>query len=471
MQHASAVAALAPDVLANHAALSPVDAQFREFASTDPECLSRETFKELVDDHALLHYERQPWPTFISPARHAEIREVSLALSRIIRTLPARLFANDPERIAAVYSLDKAAAKLLITPPDGIARALSRADFILGRDGLQCIEFNMTGSLGGWESGILAEIVLRIPPIARFLAQTGVQVTWMDTFRTTLLHTFREALEAGIADRANPEINLAITLQMDRPQDMGSGVDSFLSDAYTAALHAFDPAARGRLLICDNRELTDGPGGALMARGHRIHSLLEAHKLEARAVRAFKRGHVNLYNGPISWILSDKRNIALLSENAESPVFSEEEKAAIQRFIPWTRRVIPGETVYGGETVRLEGFLAASRERMILKRGRSAGGSHVFVGRFVTQEDWEAAIAEALRNAGDWVAQEHVESLPFLFQDGEHGCSPHDVIWGPFVAGDDYAGTILRVQPKRLGSTVNLTGGASEGVLLEVQEV
>lgn len=461
------------ELLANHAAISPVDARFRERAAGDPECLRRETFRELVGDHALLHYNRQAWPTFIGPSLHGEIQAASLSLSHMIRSLPERLLDNDPERVAACYGIDKNAAKLLIEPPNGIARALSRGDFILGPTGFKCIEFNMTSSLGGWETGILAEIVLRILPVARFIAEAGVKVSYHDTFRIVLLHLFEEARREGIAQR---EINTAISIEVGLLDDPGSvaasagGVDPFLAQAYREALQEFDPEARGLLLACRGSELTEDASGALRVRGHRVHNLLEVHRMEARAFRAFKRGRLLLYNGPVYRILSDKRNIALLSESAHSSRFSAEEREVIARYIPWTRCVAPGETTFEGETARLEDVLGAERERLVLKRGHSAGGSHVVVGRNVTSEAWREALDGALRQPGSWVAQECVESLPFLFQDGEYGCSPHDVIWGPFVSGDTYSGTILRVQPRALQSIVNLTGGASEGVMLEVQE-
>lgn len=454
-------------LLSRHAALSPVDAAFRGFAAADPECLSRETFRELVGDHALLHYERQPWPTFITPAKHAELREASLAVSRLIRSIPEWVFDGDPERIGAFYGVVPDAARLLVEPPNGIERALSRGDFIHGPLGFRCIEFNMTASLGGWETGVLAEIVLRTPPIARFLAQSGVAVSPVDTLRLVLLHIFREARRAGVADQ---EINTAITIRSAGMPTSAAGADSFLARAYAAALEEFDPEARGLLVVCDPRELTLERGGSLWVRGHRIHSLLEAHNQEARAFHAFKRGLLNLYNGPVSRILSDKRNIALLSEHQHSDRLTAADREAIRRHVPWTRRVVHGDITFEGRTMRVEAFLATLRERLILKRARSAGGSHVAIGKLATSAAWQEAIDEALRNAGSWVVQELVEGDPLLFQDGEHGCSPHDVIWGPFVAGDVYAGTILRVQPQALNSIVNLTAGASEGILLEVQE-
>jgi hypothetical protein len=105
----------------------------------------------------------------------------------------------------------------------------------------------------------------------------------------------------------------------------------------------------------------------------------------------------------------------------------------------------------------------------VIKKARSVGGVHVVIGRLSSTEEWDAAISAALAG-GDWIAQEHVESRSFLFQSGEHGCCPHDVIWGPFVFGARYAGTILKMQPKPLGGVVNLWRGATEGIVFEVDD-
>lgn len=106
---------------------------------------------------------------------------------------------------------------------------------------------------------------------------------------------------------------------------------------------------------------------------------------------------------------------------------------------------------------------------MVLKKARSLAGAHVVLGRFSTPQEWDARILEALRT-GAWVAQEYVESDPYLFQNEDRGCCPHDAVWGPFVFGSIYAGTILRVQPKEWKGIVNLTRGATEGILLEVDD-
>jgi hypothetical protein len=244
----------------------------------------------------------------------------------------------------------------------------------------------------------------------------------------------------------------------------------YLRQEHGAALRENAPELAGTIVMRNYSDLT-ARGAQLYDGARRLHSVIERHvdSTEAMVFRCFKLGGLHLYNGPISWILSDKRNIALLSELGDSDLFDAQERALIRDHVPWARRILPGETLFDGERVRIEDLLRARRERFVIKKARSLGGAHVILGRFSSPEEWDAALAAALAG-GDWIAQEYVESLPYLFQAGEHGCCPHDVVWGPFVFGDRYAGAILRVQPKILQGIVNLTRGATEGIVLEVDD-
>jgi len=112
-------------------------------------------------------------------------------------------------------------------------------------------------------------------------------------------------------------------------------------------------------------------------------------------------------------------------------------------------------------------LLAAEPARFVLKKGAGYGGAGVVLGTFASPERWRDALATALRE-GDWVVQETLESLPYLYQSGDYGCSIHDVIWGPFVFGQRYGGVVLRMQPAAAGGPVNLTLHATEGIVLEV---
>jgi hypothetical protein len=458
---------LSDELRSVHAGLSEVDLRFRELASVDPELLDRQTFRGLDRWSALLTFKRQPWPTFISRAKSAELEAMSLGVSRLVRAIPERVFRNDPARIAQAYRLAENVARFILQPPNGIAAMLSRGDFVHGRSGFKCVEFNMSSSIGGWETGPLAGMLLQIPPIERFLREAGIQARYQDTLRITLVHVLRRAVEAGLVD--DGEINTLFTAREALPLSHPEVIE-FLDREYQAALAEVDPSLRGTLWFNSYAGLSE-QDGELYAKGRKIRCVIERHVYasERITVRLAKLGRIHLYNGPATRILSDKTNIAILSEHEESPLFSEEEREVIRRYIPWTRQVVPGPTRFRGETAPMDRMLLSHREETVLKKARSFGGYDVILGRFSTPGDWEKAVARAFSD-GDWLAQEYVESLPYLFQAGRHGCSPHDVVWGPFVSGSTYAGTILRVQPKALEGIVNLSQEATEGILLEVDE-
>jgi hypothetical protein len=452
-----------------HGWLSPLDLRFREVASSDERYLSRSTFK-VLDQNPLLKYTPQSWPTFVDRSRIRELARVSTGLSELIRSLPARVFDRDPERIARFYGLDEPFARTLLEPPDGIAGALSRGDFIYGQNGFQCLELNITGNLSGWENGLLADMLLGIPPIARFVRESGAAISHRNTFRLMLAHALEEARRAGLIDAG--KFNMLVGIQeadtVEDPQ-----VSQFLNWQHQEMLQQYAPELKGTLSIRSYSELASRDG-FLYDGPRRLHSVLEWHaesvgSTDAAVLQCFKSGSLHLYNGPASLILNDKRNLALLSEGVDSYLFSPEERRLIRDHLPWSRQVLPGKTLFEGAQTPIEDLLKLQRERFVLKKARSVGGVHVVIGRLSSAEDWEAAVAAAL-DGGDWIAQEHVESRPFLFQAGEQGCCPHDAIWGPFVFGARYAGVILKVQPKPLGGVVNLWRGATEGIVFEVDD-
>jgi hypothetical protein len=459
-------APLPPDLSAAHFDLSPMDLRFREVAAKDPELSRRSTFAELDQRHPLLRYRRQSWPTFISRRKVDEFGGLSTALSRLIRSIPERVFGNDARRIARFYGIDESYVQLMLASPTGIAGALSRGDFLHTRDGFQCVEFNMTSSLGGWETSILAGMLFRVPAIVRFLHENDLRVSFRNTLRLLFQHAVREAQEKLAYD--GKEVNVAIGSR-EAPGVVSEAARRFLAYEYQAALAELDASLTGTLTVCGYDEILEQKGTLRLRDGRRLHGLIEWHTdwTDSAVFRSFKQGHLVLFNGPVARVLSDKRNLAILWENAESDLFDAAERELIQQHIPWMGRVLPGTVSYRGERVSLEQHVLARREGLVLKKARSLGGEHVILGRFTPPAAWKASLQSALP-AGDWVVQDYVESLPYLFQDGEEGCSSHDIVWGPFVFGATFAGAILRVQPRALEGIVNLTRGASEGILLEI---
>jgi hypothetical protein len=440
-----------------HARLSEVDVRFRELARRDPELL-RGDADGASPEAALLRSPRQPWPLFIAAEPARELADAAVAVSRLVRSLPERIFGNDAARMAAFYGRDEAFLRLALQPPNVIADGLSRGDFIDSPQGFRCLEQNFGGNLGGLDNCLVARLALATPAIQRFVAglggpDGGMRVRHRDTFHLLARYVIYQALSGGIS---NGEVNVALVLSV--PVLARAALGAFFVHEYKTVLAEIGPPLRGQLFICGNEGMTV-ERGALHRFGVRLHAVVEGDiaPLDPMIVRCLKAGTLHIYNGPTSGVLSDKRNIALLSEGLESDAFSAEEKAAIERHVPWTRRLVPGP---------LEQLAAARREGLVLKKAGSHGGAGVLLGRDTPPEAWAQAVARAVRD-GDWIVQEHVESRPYLFQHGD-GCRVHRVAWGPYVFGSEYAGMFVRAQAEAEGGVISATHGATSAPLFEV---
>ncbi|MCP4654694.1 MAG: hypothetical protein GY856_04650 [bacterium] len=408
----------------------------------------------------------QPWPTFVGQRKIRELAEAAVGISELIKSIPERIFENDPQRLAEYFNIDDpdVVAKL-ISPPQGLAGPVSRGDFIYSASGFKCLECNMAGNIGGWDTAIIADALLRAPVIQRFLSRLDSQVSTTDTVRV-LLRSIIEEVRTVEPDA--DEINLAIGFLGDIEAWIDPKVRGFFGRMYGAALREVDAALNGWLVFSDYSDLTLHQS-ELHADGKRLHAVIECHAKPTREIsfQAYKAGKVRLYNGPMTGILCDKRNLALLSELSESEHFDAQEKATIRDHLPWTRRVAAGESTYEGRTVLLRDLLIAERGRMVLKRGLSRAGQDVAIGRLTSEEQWVEAVDQAMGD-GTWVVQERVESLPYLYQKDDYGCAPHDVIWGPFVFGKNYGGTIARMIPRDEEGAGDMDRGFTKGILVEL---
>ncbi len=453
---------LSPDLRAAHRAISPQDLAFREAAKDDPRLLDRRTFDALRAP--LFEYSLQSWPTFLGPETKAALHAASRGVCAALKKIPERVFGGDWAAIARFYGLPSAAAaEIYFTEPNAMAGGIARGDFILTADGFKCMEVNWSARIGGWETAPLVAAHMRIPATAELVERLGIAVACTNTLRALFTHVVGEARAAGLA--ADGELNVAIV------RNSGSRMGSEAFQAHLREEYARTRAALGGLdgevRECYPEDFASA-GGEVRLAGRRIEAVIEFNDDTPKDVyRAFKANRLVLWNGPVMKILSDKRNMALLSEGLEKGSFEAAEREAIRRHVPWTRRVLPGRADFYGEEMAMRDLLLARREELVLKAAISFGGKAVAIGDFTPEAAWREMVDAALAR-GDWIVQERIESLPYLYQSGEHGCSPHDMIWGPFLFGETYGGVFLRMQPKADRTVVNLTQTATEGCAFEV---
>ena len=446
-----------------HRGLSQASAEFLEFVESNPECLETENFRALEELEPSIQHDLQIWPTFVRQDLVQEGAEQAIGLCRLVKTLPERVFENDAEQIGTFYGLDSDASHVAVAlwkQKDWQKGLLARPDFIHTADGFRCLECNVVGNIGGWEGWYWSEAYTRIPLIRQFLDQRKIEPRCTHMVRELLTHIVRQGLRKF---RRHPlNIVFLVREREARPERL---IELVAEEYETLVEKLGISAGRVTLAAVDEVEIQDGQ---VWVEGSRVHAAVEmlSGPSSASLYQAWARGKVLLFNGPFTSVLTDKRNLALLSELQDSPLFDAEEQEVIRTTVPWTRLVSESPLKPGWSTVTPEG-LCQDREHLVLKPSAALGGQGVLIGGCTEPEAWAQAVDEAF-TAGDWIVQERVHSQPYVYYARGRGPVPHNLIFAFFVFGERFGGGLLRLAPQGGTGVVNVTQQAVQGTLFEV---
>lgn len=451
--------------------LSKMNVRFLDFVEKNPESLKQSNFKDILE----LGYDNlQPWPIFISQQTKNQFIEAGTDVFNIIKSIPKRLFSNCAEKISRYYEIPQKEIENHLTGVNDnfLKNLLARGDFILSPSGLKCVEYNVTVNLGGWHVAFFELFYLKNPIISKFLNGYNVEIRNKNLISILFDHLFNAAVE-GIQIYDEDELNIAIVSwgALNEAAAEESGERIFVNQIYREVLKYKGIGIRGEIIFCDFSNLTIEKD-CIFYQNKRIHVLLERYhgNVPPEILDVFKKGNVLLYNGPITGLLSNKLNQAVLSENEDSEVFTSNERDIIKKYIPWTRKLVPGEVMWGTTKYNLYDFVLSHQEKLIIKSSTGIGGDAVYIGRYTPIPQWKDVVKSAIQNRS-WVVQEYVETLPYSFQCGTDGCAGHQGVWGLFVFGTTYAGGFLRVLPtENTKGVINTRQGATKTVIFEVDD-
>ena len=456
--------------------LSVANIKFLETINQNPEFLERKNYRELVGwRHPSSHVKLQPWPVFINQSTRREFAEASSKILDLVKSLPWRIFDFNPQRISEYFHLPLEHVRYFLfgTSREHIEGLLGRGDFMLASSGLKCIEFNATSTLGGWQLPIWESLYRQNPLISGFLNTQGLKITNQNLIGLLFNHLI------NLTYRLYPdeeEINLAVAIYDPVFVEALSTHDQYLNHLYMLFMRQLkqqsqDMPKRGKIILCMLNQLKR-VDDHLYYEDKKIHTIIDyaAGDIPLDILALAKMGKVLLYNGPVSFIVSDKLNLALLSELEESAIFTDDERQTIKKHIPWTRKMTPGQTTYHGEKIELEGFVRGNQEQLVLKPAGGHGGEGVLIGNHIPGDQWQKTVTEAIHQRR-WLVQERIDSLPFLFQEGENNYAEFDTVLGMFVYGPTYGGAWVRIMPqKQSKGVINTQQGAETPIVFEVED-
>jgi hypothetical protein len=465
-QSTADVSEITPAIWATQADMSQESVRFLEYVLAHPEMARRvdPQLLNLIRDYPAT---LQPWPVFVDARKLQQIERTTVGLVELVKSIPERLFGNDPGRVREFYGLrDERSAALMLSPPNGISTSLARCDLIDDGENFKCLELNISGSIGGWQIRFFDQTCRALPGIAEFLATEKIEARYTDPWRSAMAMILTSGCQQGHDDAGRFNIAVAVSSETTHWE----GVIRAMNDLFQEVLRGSGTGCQGEVVKADPNALR-ARGDALFCGNLRISAVIEPSGLQTTrdAFRCFKAGRVGLFNGPISAVLSSKSNLALLSQQEESDLFSAEEREVIRNSVPWSRLVADGPTTYRGEKIDLIDFAVARRESLVLKPVAGYMGLGVIMGSRTPPAEWLRHL-QGTTGTGKILLQEYVTSRPYLFQYGEQGWASHQTIWGTFSFGGAYGGSFLRVLPTDRGQTVvnTLQEGATQGLVYEV---
>lgn len=320
---------------------------------------------------------------------------------------------------------------------------------------LQLLEYNAESPAAiAYEDG-LAEAFLQTPLLQAFQQRYRLRPLWAKPAALqTLLRIYREW-----GGRELPTVAIVDWQGLPTAHEFILFQEYFASHGIRAVIATPDAMTYDRGVL-----YADGVAVNFVYKRVLTHELLGRYGVEHPLIYAVRDRAVCMMNRFSCKLLHKKASLAVLSDERNAHLFNGAEQAAIQRHIPWTRRVEERTTLFDGQEVDLLPFVLANQERLVLKPNDEYGGKGVTLGWDATPAQWQQAVDDALRQPS--VVQLRVplgvEDFPVVVPDGGFAVQPRLVDFDPFIFDNHYAGGCLT----RLsaGGLLNVTAGGGTTV-------
>jgi hypothetical protein len=389
-----------------------------------------------------------PRPNFVSAPVYEEVRGACRAIFSAIEKAEARLGRELWDRVDLTPDERELVA---IDPGYRRSSPTSRLDSFRTTASYEFVELNAESPAGIGYNEMLVDVFLELPIVKRF------QERWrLRRFRARerLLETLVECYREAGGREAHPTIAIVDYEEVPTRTEHHLFREFFERNGHPS-------------VVCDPRHLTY-EGGRLRHGGAAIDivykRLLTNEFLEKIAdlqpLLAAARERAAVLVNPFRCKPIHKKAIfAVLTDEELQGLFTDPERQAIARHVPWTRRVQEGTTTRDGRTVDLPRYILDHRAELVLKPNDEYGGKGVFLGFEMTDAAWAEALQTAL--ATSYVVQQKVTLQRETFPELAPGLAFRDLVvdLDPFVFQGEVEGFLTRLSGTSLA---NVTSGGGQ---------
>ena len=291
----------------------------------------------------------------------------------------------------------------------------ARLDSFLTDEAFSFVELNGESPAGIAYADAAFEIFSGLPVMQRFAERYRLRTfNGRPLLLETLLEAYREF--AGAAAAATPSIAIVDLKGLPTQKEFELFREYFESQGHPAAICSPDELEfTGGRLRCGDFEID------IVYKRLLVNEYLPIMREHPALLEACRAGAVCLVNNFRSKMIHKKALFAVLTDERHAQLFTEGEREAVRRHVPWTRMVREGKTGKGGETIDLLEYIRSNSGRLVLKPNDDYGGHGIYIGWNSSEAVWEAALQAALAD-GDYLVQERVktarETFPALADDG-----------------------------------------------------
>lgn len=443
------------DAIARYHSLMEGDGEGAALAEESAEALTQQLRQQglFFGDRPLCGVLR---PRFFTLAQYRHVARASGLVGAAFEQV-RRAAMNDAE-LRARFGLTAWEEQLIHADP-GFSHAspTSRLDafFAEGEGGLRFTEYNAETPAGAAYNDALSRAFMALPVMQRFSqSHIPLPIPSAASVVDVLLGAYhswrgvREAPETCILDWK--EVPTYSEFVLFEREFLARGLPVWIGDPRDATYE------NGKLMV-NGRHVT------LIYKRVLIDELVTREGLDSPIVRAVKEGAVCMVNPFRCKLLHKKASLAVVSDERQASLLTAEQRAAVVAHVPWTRMVEERTTEYGGGFVDLVPFVAAHRERLVLKPNDEYGGKGIVLGWTVDDATWQGALRTAL--AEPYIVQERVEvpSEPWpALVDGRLHVGERMLDTAPFLAnGVTVNGCLTRIATDPL---LNVTAGGGSNV-------
>jgi len=381
---------------------------------------------------ALPSYARHPndlvltRPAFVPEREIRGFAEDMFGLLGILTSLPQRLFDGDLHRFFDVLGIDHGRGELMTRLGGGAPQIVGRADVFRDRNGFNLLEFGIGSELGG-----LPQAMLEDEQFAAFAAEHGLG--YVDTMRELVTALRQASAAAGLGD----EPVVAIV--------EGPGALATWGGGWALQQESF--AENGiESHVCEIGDLVERNGRILLGttpidlvyRSFEVADLWGDAEAVAKAemiCRVHEQSRVVMWTPMEANLFGEKGCMALLSDPRSNAMQTAEERALVERVLPWTRSI-------NQDTPDLQALIEECRDRrseLILKPNSMYGGIGVVAGWEADSQQWWEALKKGVADGA--IVQDRVEPVPETVVNPATGLEEEwRTLWGVFYTPNGYAG-------------------------------